>query len=73
MSCYRHYRVTVDQNASGNPIVYHRKARKPKTAKGNDRQHNRIVNESVDSWREYGFRRLTVQVVTAEEAAQAWC
>ena len=35
------------------PIVYFRKAKRCKTAKGADRQHNRIVNETVDAWRQY--------------------
>ena len=53
------------------PIVYFRKERKCKTAKGMDRQHNRMVNEACDSWRDYGFRRLTVSRVPASEVVSA--
>jgi len=51
------------------PIVYFRKCKKCTTAKGMDRQHNRMVNEACDAWRQYDFKRLTVSRVPAEEVA----
>ena len=38
-------------------------------AKGMDRQHNRMVNEACDAWRQYDFKRLTVSRVPASEVA----
>ena len=62
------YRVEIDFAESPQfPIIFFRKERKCKTAKGMDRQHNRIVNESCDQWRGYNFSRLTVSRVPAEE------
>ena len=61
------YRVEIDTHeAPLQPIIYFRKCRKCSTAKGMDRQHNRIVNESCDQWRDYGFRRLTVSRVPSD-------
>ena len=63
------YKVEIDTiDAPQHPIIYFRKERKCKTAKGMDRQHNRIVNETVEAWREYGsqIRRYTVSRVPAD-------
>lgn len=61
------YRVEVDfAESPQHPIVYYRKCRKCKTAKGMDRQHNRIVNEACDDWRDMNFRRLTVSRVPSD-------
>jgi len=61
---YSHYKVEVDFVESPcHPIVYFRKEGKCTTQKGMDRQHNRMVNEACDAWRDYGFRRLTVSRV----------
>jgi len=57
------YKVEIDLHESPqHPIIYFRKCRKCTTAKGMDRQHNRIVNETVDQWRQYSqqIRRYTV-------------
>ena len=50
------------------PIVYFRKCGKCTTAKGADRQHNRIVNETVDAWRQFSqqIRRYTISRVPAD-------
>ena len=48
------------------PIIYFRKCKRCTTAKGMDRQHNRMLNEACDAWRDYGFRRLTVSRVPAD-------
>ena len=63
------YKVEIDTHeAPQHPIIYFRKAKRCKTAKGADRQHNRIVNETVDAWRQYEqqFRRITVSRVPAD-------
>jgi len=67
------YRVEIDFDESPqHPIVYFRKERKCSTAKGMDRQHNRIVNESCDEWRQFSFRRLTVSRVPADQVPTIW-
>ena len=63
------YRVQIDFRETPQPIVYFRKERKCKTAKGMDRQHDRIVNEACDDWRQFGFHRLTVSRVPASEVS----
>lgn len=58
------YRVEVDfAESPQHPIVYYRKCKRCTTAKGMDRQHNRMVNEACDAWRDMNFRRLTVSRV----------
>ena len=66
---YSHYKIEIDMPETEIPIVYFRKERKCKTAKGMDRQHNRMVNEACDAWRQYDFKRLTVSRVPDEEVA----
>ena len=60
------YRVEIDF-ADQHPIVFFRKEGKCKTAKGMERQMNRVTNESCEQWRNYNFHRLTVSRVPAEE------
>ncbi len=65
---HSHYRIEVDfPETPQHPIVYFRKEGKCKTHKGNERQMNRVTNESCDQWRDYNFRRLTVSRVPASE------
>ena len=52
------------------PIIYFRKCKRCTTAKGMDRQHNRMLNEACDAWRDYGFRRLTVSRVPSDEVVR---
>ena len=66
---YSHYKIEIDMPETEIPIVYFRKVKRCSTAKGMDRQHNRMVNEACDSWRQYNFKRLTVSRVPAEEVA----
>lgn len=64
------YRIEINTiDAPGHPIVFFRKERKCKTSKGMDRQHDRIVNETLDQWRPFSqqIRRYTVSRVPAEE------
>ena len=72
------YKVEIDTKGSVQPIIYFRKAKRCKTAKGADRQHNRIVNETVEAWREdsdkisrYTISRVPADVVFAGEIRNA--
>ena len=63
------YKIEIDTHeAPQHPIVYFRKCRKCSTAKGADRQHNRIVNETVNAWRQFSYqiRRYTISRVPAD-------
>ena len=62
------YKVEIDTKDAVQPIIYFRKAKRCKTAKGADRQHNRIVNEVVNDWRQYSqqIRRYTISRVPAD-------
>ena len=62
------YKVEIDTVDSQQPIIYFRKCRKCNTAKGADRQHNRIVNETVESWRPFSqqISRYTVSRVPVD-------
>ena len=63
------YKVEIDTiDAPQHPIVYFRKAKRCQTSKGADRQHNRIVNETVDAWRPFSqqIRRYTISRVPAD-------
>jgi hypothetical protein len=60
------YKIEIDTvDAPQQPIIYFRKEGKCTTAKGMDRQHNRIVNETVEAWYDYSqqIRRYTVSRV----------
>ena len=62
------YKVEIDTKDAVQPIIYFRKAKRCMTAKGADRQHNRIVNETVDAWRQFSqqIRRYTISRVPAD-------
>ena len=62
------YKVEIDTKDAVQPIIYFRKCRKCNTAKGMDRQHNRIVNETVDAWRQFSSQitRYTISRVPAD-------
>ena len=62
------YKVEIDTKDSVIPIIYFRKAKRCKTAKGADRQHERIVNETVESWRQFSqqIKRYTISRVPAD-------
>jgi hypothetical protein len=69
---HSYYKIEIDfDETPQHPIVYFRKCGKCTTAKGMDRQHNRMVNEACDAWRQYNFRRLTVSRVPASEYVAA--
>ena len=69
MTAYSFYRIEIDNEDLTTSILY-RKVKRCTTAKGMERQHNRIVNETVDAIREIrGWKRLSVQRVPASEVA----
>jgi len=71
---HSYYKIEIDTvDAPQQPIVYFRKEGKCKTAKGMERQHNRIVNETVDEWRQFSeqIRRYTISRVPASEYVAA--
>ena len=70
---HSYYKIEIDTvDAPQQPIVYFRKEGKCKTAKGMDRQHNRIVNETVEAWRPFSqqIRRYTISRVPADVVVQ---
>ena len=65
------YRIEID-NADDTTSILYAQRPKCKTAKGMDRQHERLVNDVVNGIREVrGWKRLTVARVPAEELVQA--
>ena len=62
------YKVEIDTKDAVQPIIYFRKCKRCSTAKGADRQHNRIVNEVVNDWRQFSSQitRYTVSRVPAD-------
>jgi hypothetical protein len=62
------YKVEIDTKDAVQPIIYFRSAKRCKTAKGADRQHNRMVNETVEAWRQFDGQilRYTVSRVPAD-------
>ena len=56
------YKVEIDTKDAVQPIIYFRKAKRCKTAKGADRQHNRMVNETVEAWRQFDGQILRYTV-----------
>ena len=69
---HSYYRIKIDtKDAPEHPIVYFRKCGKCTTAKGMDRQQNRIVNETVEAWRQFEGQilRYTVSRVPADVVA----
>jgi hypothetical protein len=62
------YKIEIDTKDAVQPIIYFRKAGRCTTAKGMDRQHNRIVNETVDAWRQFDGQilRYTISRVPAD-------
>ena len=62
------YKIEIDTKDAVQPIIYFRKCGKCTTAKGMDRQHNRIVNETVEAWRPFSeqITRYTVSRVPAD-------
>ena len=66
---HSHYKIEVKTIASPqHPITYFRKCGKCTTAKGMDRQHNRIVSETIEAWRPFSqqIRRYTVSRVPVD-------
>ena len=71
---HSYYKIEIDTvDAPQQPIVYFRKEGKCKTAKGMERQHNRIVNEVIEEWRQFSeqIARYTISRVPASEYVAA--
>tara|TARA_X000000950_G_scaffold246059_1_gene303248 strand:- start:465 stop:725 length:261 start_codon:yes stop_codon:yes gene_type:complete len=70
---HSYYRIEIDTKDAVQPIVYFRKEGKCKTAKGMERQHNRIVNEVIEEWRQFSeqIARYTISRVPASEYVAA--
>lgn len=68
------YKVEIDTKDSEIPIIYFRKVKRCKTAKGMDRQHNRIVSETIDAWRPFSqqVRRYTISRVPEDVVVKAF-
>ena len=62
------YKVEIDTKDAVQPIIYFRKAKRCKTANGADRQHDRIVMETIDAWRQFSeqVKRYTISRVPAD-------
>lgn len=69
---HSYYKIEIDTKDAVQPIVYFRKCGECTTAKGMDRQHNRIVNETVDAWRQFEgqIRRYTISRVPSDVVVQ---
>ena len=65
---HSYYKIEIDTKDAVQPIIYFRKEGKCTTAKGMDRQHNRIVNEVVAEWSQFSqqIRRYTISRVPAD-------
>ena len=70
---HSYYKVEIDTKDAVQPIVYFRKCGKCTTAKGMERQHERIVNEVIEDWRQFSeqITRYTVSRVPASEYVAA--
>ena len=69
------YKVEIDTvDAPQQPIIYFRKAKRCQTSKGADRQHNRIVNEVVNDWRQFSqqIQRYTISRVPADVVVKGY-
>ena len=62
------YKIEIDTKDAVQPIIYFRKAGRCTTAKGADRQHDRIVMETIDAWRPFSeqIKRYTISRVPAD-------
>ena len=62
------YKIEIDTKDAVQPIIYFRKEGKCTTAKGMDRQHDRIVMETIDAWRPFSeqIKRYTISRVPAD-------
>ena len=68
------YKVEIDTKDAVQPIIYFRKCRKCTTAKGADRQHERIVNEVINDWRQFSpqIKRYTISRVPADVVVKGY-
>ena len=70
---HSYYKIEIDTHeAPLHPIIYFRKTGKCTTRSGMDRQHDRIVMETVEAWRPFSeqIRRYTVSRVPDDVVVQ---
>ena len=62
------YKIEIDTKDAVQPIIYFRKCGKCTTAKGMERQHERIVSETIEAWRPFSeqIARYTISRVPAD-------
>ena len=65
---HSYYKIEIDTKDAVQPIIYFRKTGKCTTRNGMDRQHDRIVMETVEAWRPFSqqITRYTVSRVPAD-------
>tara|TARA_B100000073_G_scaffold342704_1_gene346241 strand:- start:502 stop:750 length:249 start_codon:yes stop_codon:yes gene_type:complete len=65
---HSYYKIEIDTKDAVQPIIYFRKTGKCTTQKGMDRQHDRIVMETVEAWRQFEgqIKRYTISRVPAD-------
>ena len=68
------YKVEIDTKDSEIPIIYFRKAGRCTTAKGMERQHERIVSEVINDWRQFSsqVKRYTISRVPADVVVKGY-
>ena len=66
------YKVEIDTKDGVQPIIYFRKCGKCTTAKGMERQHERIVSETIEAWRPFDqqIRLYTISSVPSDEVVK---
>jgi DNA-directed RNA polymerase subunit L len=69
---HSYYRIEIDTKDAVQPIIYFRKCGKCTTQSGMDRQHDRIVGETVEAWRPFSeqIKRYTISRVPADVVVQ---
>ena len=71
MTAHRFYRIEIDNEDLTTSVLY-AKRKRCTTAKGMDRQHERIVNQVVEGIRDVrGWKRLSVAVMSPDEVSTA--
>ena len=65
---HSYYKIEIDTKDAVQPIIYFRKTGKCTTRQGMDRQHDRIVMETVEAWRQFEgqIKRYTITRVPAD-------
>ena len=71
MTAHRFYRIEIDNEDLTTSVLY-AKRKRCTTAKGMDRQHERMTNQVVEAIRYVrGWKRLSVAVMSPDEVSTA--